>query len=79
LRHIEAREAAEAKGKPTSVFIGAVRTGSGNILQYQSALPNATNASRLTTNDAFSLPIDNLFQFNNVSFETTDKRLHDST
>ncbi|XP_011698894.1 PREDICTED: uncharacterized protein LOC105456502 isoform X2 [Wasmannia auropunctata] len=79
LQYIEARENAETKGKPTSVFVGAARAGTGNILQYQSAVPNATNASHSMTKDAFSLPIDthNLFRFNN-SFEMTDKQLHHS-
>lgn len=77
MRYIEAREATETKKK--SAF-GAARAGTGNILQYQSAMPNTTNASH-STKDTFSLPIDthNIFQFNNVSFETTDKRFHDST
>ncbi|XP_011873599.1 PREDICTED: uncharacterized protein LOC105565207 [Vollenhovia emeryi] len=81
LRYIEARETAETKRKPTSGLIGTARAGSGNILQYQSAVPNATNAGHsMTRKDTFSLPIDthHLFQFNNVSFETTNKRLHDS-
>lgn len=65
MRYIEAREAAETKEKPTSAFTGAARTKTGNILQYQSAVPNATNAS-YSTKDAFSLPID------------IDKQFHDS-
>ncbi|XP_024890021.1 uncharacterized protein LOC112466252 [Temnothorax curvispinosus] len=76
LRYIEARETAETKRKPASA---AARAGTGNILQYQNALPNATNASHSMTKDAFSSPIDthNLLQFDNVSFET-DKRLQNS-
>ncbi|EGI65904.1 hypothetical protein G5I_05634 [Acromyrmex echinatior] len=76
LQYIEARETAETKGKPTSMFAARARTG--NVLQYQSAVPNAINANHSVTKDAFSLPIDshNLFRFNN-SFETTDKQLHD--
>lgn len=79
MQYIEARETVETKGKPTSMF-GAARARTGNVLQYQSAVPNAINASHSMTKDALSLPIDthNLFRFNN-SFETIDKQLHDST
>ncbi|KAG5315389.1 MOS1T transposase, partial [Pseudoatta argentina] len=75
LQYTEARETAETKGKPTSMFAARARTG--NVLQYQSA-PNAINANYSMKKDAFFLPIDshNLFRFNN-SFETTDKQLHD--
>ncbi|XP_018393704.1 PREDICTED: uncharacterized protein PF11_0213-like [Cyphomyrmex costatus] len=78
LQYIEARETAETKGKPTSMF-GAARTRTGNILQYQSTVPNATNASYSMTKDVFSLPTEahNLFRLNN-SFETIDKQLHDN-
>ncbi|KYN12983.1 hypothetical protein ALC57_14829 [Trachymyrmex cornetzi] len=78
LQYIEAQETAETKGKPTSMF-GAAKARTGNILQYQSAVPNVINASHSMTKDAFSLPIDshNLLRFNN-SFETIDKQLHDS-
>ncbi|XP_018338030.1 PREDICTED: uncharacterized protein LOC108746039 [Trachymyrmex septentrionalis] len=78
LQHIEARETAETRGKPTSMF-GAARGRTGNVLQYKSAVPNTINANHSMTKDAFSLPIDshNLIRFNN-SFETIDKQLHDS-
>nr|XP_012230904.1 PREDICTED: uncharacterized protein LOC105677102 [Linepithema humile] len=52
LQYIETREAA---GKFARMPIAAARTGS--ILQYQSAMPNATNASFPMTKDAFSSPI----------------------
>jgi len=79
LQYIEARETAETKGKSTSMF-GAARARTGNVLQYQSVVPNAINANHSMTKDSFSLPIDshNRFRFNN-SFETIDKQLHDST
>ncbi|XP_039309682.1 uncharacterized protein LOC105202175 [Solenopsis invicta] len=79
LQYIEARETAETQRKPTSMF-GATRARTGNILQYQSAVPNVTNASYSMTKEAYSLPINtyNLYRFNNVSFETADKQLHNS-
>ncbi|KAL0122472.1 hypothetical protein PUN28_007299 [Cardiocondyla obscurior] len=78
LRYIEARQAAETKGKPALALIGAARGAS--ILQYQSAMLNATNASHSATKDAFSLPIDthNPFRSDNVSLGARNKRLRDS-
>jgi len=78
LQYIEARETAKTKRKSTSMFVGAAKARTGNILQYQSAVPYTTNASHSITKNIFSSPTDmqNLFRFNN-SFETTDKQLHD--
>ncbi|XP_070169303.1 uncharacterized protein PF3D7_1120600-like [Polyergus mexicanus] len=60
LRYIEERE---RKGKLASVSIEAARAGTGNILRYQSAMPNVTNANYSMTKDAFSLPIDTSHNF----------------
>jgi len=65
LRYIEARE-----GKFASMPFGATRARTG-ILQYQSAMPNVTNASYLTTKDALFSPID-------TSFKVADRQFHDS-
>ena len=80
MQNIEARETAETQRKPTSMF-GATRARTGNILQYQNAVPNVTNASYSMIKDASSLPIDtyNLHRFNNVSFETADEQFQNST
>ncbi|XP_025075372.1 uncharacterized protein LOC105432052 [Pogonomyrmex barbatus] len=79
LQYIEARESTEAKDKLTSIPIGTARTKIGNILQYQSAVSNATNASDLIEKNAFSSSINthNPFRSNNL-FETADRQLHDS-
>lgn len=77
LRYIEERE---RKGKFASVSIEAARAGTGNILQYQSAMPNVTNANYSMTKNAFSLPIDtphNFFRFNNIAPKVTDRQHHD--
>ncbi|XP_050462903.1 uncharacterized protein LOC126857483 [Cataglyphis hispanica] len=77
LKYIEEQE---KKGKIASRSIEAARAGTGNILQYQSAMPNVTNANYSMTKDAFSLPIDtsdNFFQFNNIAPKVTDRQHHD--
>ncbi|XP_029172628.1 uncharacterized protein LOC114941704 [Nylanderia fulva] len=73
LRYIEEREKQEKFAS-----IRAARAGIGNILQYQSAMPNVTNASYSMTKDAFFSPINthNFFRFNNAA-KVTDRQHHD--
>ncbi|XP_025154069.1 uncharacterized protein LOC112588418 [Harpegnathos saltator] len=73
LRQIEAREAADTKAEARA---GAARARTGNILQYQNAIPNNANASYpMTTRDAFPSPIDarNFLRFDNATFGMADR------
>ncbi|CAL1680491.1 unnamed protein product [Lasius platythorax] len=75
LKYIEERE---KKGKLASISIGAAKAGTGNILQYQSAMPNVTNTSYSMTKDAFFSPINahKFLRFNNAP-KVTDRQHHD--